>query len=347
MFKSLKDYYKESLTEQEYLIKELYRLLEDNTLDSLLKIIQFEPTRIVHLKMLDLLHDKNRFLDILESNLNEKVKEISPIFKVKKTNYHTLSFYVREDVGSLFLLGEYDIQNNTFKSKENFLMEKEKISQKYKNLEKTISKLKDEKDFLKFQSHDLNKLSIILKKDQKIKGDIYTIEKKLNKNISERKNFHIQYTNLYFLFKNMHLYYRLQEMLKSYNICVNETLFLATNEYNVFLYKEPQENNKKTIIAKRYTNTHDNLITSDVVTSKVFISLENFIRNLPEGTDYIKGDNYIDIELDFTNYRFYEHGLIVIDNIYGNIYDLFEMNIFEIIELSCNSITSNENKSYL
>lgn len=347
MFKSLKDYYQESLKEQEYLIEKLYQFLENNTLESLFSIIQFKPTKTVNLKMLDLLHDKNKFLDILESNLNEKVKEISPIFIVKKTDYHTLSFYVKEDVGSLFLLGDYDIQNNIFKSKEDFLMEKEQISRKYKDLEKTINNLEEEKNFLKSQSTDMNKLSIMLKKDQKIKGDIYMIEKKLNKNISEKKNFHIQYTNLYFLFKNMHLYYKMQEMLKSYGVCVNETLFLTKNEYNIFLYKEPQENNKQTIIAKKYSNTHDNLISSEVVTSKVFLSLENFIRNLPEDVDYQKGDNYIDVEMDFTTYRFYEHGLIVIDNIYGNIYDLFEIGIFSIIEESCNSITTNEGKSYL
>lgn len=347
MFKSLKDYYKESLTEQEYLIEELYRLLEENTLESLFQIIQFKPTKIVHLTMLDLLHDKNKFLDILESNLNQKVREISSIFMVKKTNYHTLSFYVKEDVGSLFLLGEYDIQNNIYKSKEDFLMEKEKISQKYRDLEKTIKSLEEEKDYLKLQSVDMNKLSIMLKKDQKIKGDIYALEKKLNKSVSEKKNFHVQYTNLYFLFKNMHLYYRLQEMLKSYNIHINETLFLAKNEYNIFLYKEPQENNKKTVVVKKYTNTHDNLMNSEVVTSKVFLSLENFIRNLPDDIDYQKGENYVDVEVDFTTYRFYEHGLIVIDNIYGHIYDLFEMDIFQIIEFSCNSITANERMSYL
>ena len=36
------------------------------------------------LKMIDLLHDRNEFLEFLENLLDNKIKEISPIFKVKK-----------------------------------------------------------------------------------------------------------------------------------------------------------------------------------------------------------------------------------------------------------------------
>lgn len=339
MLKTLSEFYEVNLNEQELLIKELKILLADSNLENSFKIIQYEATNTKQIKMLDLLHDINKFLEEFEHQLNQYVKSFSSMFKVRCSTYNTISFYVQEDVGSMSLLGEYNLFNNTYKNHDDLLLEKERINQKYNDIEKNIAYLKQEKEMLEIQKEDLTKISVMLKKDQRINGDIYEIDRKLNKYLSEKKNFNLQYKNLHQLFKNMQLYYRLLEGLKELGIKVNQTIFIDENHYNVFMYTNDEEKNeRKTSIIKKHTDTYDSLKDSNIATDKVFLSLDVIAKKLPEGMDYVKKENYLDIELDFTVYRFYEHGLITIDNIYGNIYDLFDIGIFDIIEESCNAL---------